>query len=314
MTKKLGQGNAWDKAFLANKKGSFATRDRAFKTWAAVKEFSDRKKWDLTPETISPKQLRIFLEERATKLSARSVQNEASHIRRAIEGSGRDIGNVRDPKNSWSSARLSVPSASRIGGKAAADPEKYAVARGEGRLASDISAGTILSESIGLREKEMIMSGRSLDEWTRDLQKEESKVRGVYLNVIWGTKGDKPRWTYIHPSRVEKAIAAVAEAAESARMNPSGYGHVIHADTLKDQKARYSNALYQAGLRGDDSGHGLRRLFAQDSYRLYREAGHSEKDALRRLSVDLGHGEGRGRWVWNNYLSGGSGAETRGDD
>ena len=311
MAKKLGQGNVWDKAFLANHKGSFATRDRAFKTWVAVQEFSDRKKWDLKPETITPKQVRIFIEERTTKVSARSVQNEASHLRRAIEGAGKKVGNVRDPKNAFSSARLKVPGASRIGGKAAASPEHYAAARE--KMDGDMKAGTGLIEPIGLRKKEMIMAEPSLKEWVRELNKTESSERGCYINVVYGTKGDRPRWVFIPADRVDKAIVAIAAAAASVKENG---GFIIAGGTLKSAMDRYSNCMTKLGLVGDDSGHGLRRLFAHNQYRHYRNAGLSEKDALRRLSMDLGHGDQRGRWVFNNYLSGGEGGAgaSEGDD
>jgi len=46
----------------------------------------------------------------------------------------------------------------------------------------------------------------------------------------------------------------------------------------------------------------LRRAFCRDNYEYYLGEGHTVKEALMLCSRDLGHGEGRGRWVWNNYL------------
>jgi hypothetical protein len=39
-----------------------------------------------------------------------------------------------------------------------------------------------------------------------------------------------------------------------------------------------------------------------DQYKHYLAVGCSEKVALARTSNDLGHGDGRGRWVFNNYI------------
>ena len=50
--------------------------------------------------------------------------------------------------------------------------------------------------------------------------------------------------------------------------------------------------------------HGLRRGWAVTQYHHYVAHGNDEKAALRLLSGDLGHGDGRGRWCFNNYLRG----------
>jgi hypothetical protein len=106
----------------------------------------------------------------------------------------------------------------------------------------------------------------------------------------------------VPPDRLEKVIEAVNVAQEVR----SGQNIVAGVD-LRAAKALYSNELSRAGLTGENSGHGLRRAFAQEQFRHYRDEGFCEADALARLSNDLGHGDGRGRWVWNNYLSGGEG-------
>ena len=296
----MANAQQWDEAFRAKGKGSAATRDRAFRTWSAIGKFAAEKKWGLTPEAITPKQMRQFLEHRAQSVTARSVQLEASHLRRAISGAGRQLNDVRDPKNSWSSARMGVPSASRIGGKAAADPAKYAEARE--LMPEDIRAAIGLVEAIGLRQKEAVMSGDSLKEWARELAKIDSREQGAYLKIIDGTKGGRPRYTFIEPKQIESVSKAVLDAQNS----PAKNGSVIDSANLKDALKRYSNCLYRLGFRGDDSGHGLRRSFAQKQYVYYRETGLDERLALKRLSQDLGHGDGRGTWVKNNYLVGGS--------
>ena len=72
--------------------------------------------------------------------------------------------------------------------------------------------------------------------------------------------------------------------------------HLIEASTLKAARKAYERACSTAGF----ASHGLRRDFAVRQYLYYR--GNTTKEALRLLCQDLGHGDGRGRWVKGNYL------------
>lgn len=292
----------WNRSFQGQKKGSFATRNRAFTTWRALDQFVDQKGWrDVRPETITPKQMRLFLEHRAEEIGARSLQNEASHLRRALGGSGRDIGNVRDPKNTWSNDRMGVDQASRFGGRAAMSESVFERAREH--LREDVRACADLQRCIGLRREESIQAGRSLDQWKNALDQSEKEGRGAFLEVRDGTKGGRERCVWVPLGRVQEVREVIERVREVCRA-----GKIIDAAGLKQAKTVYSNEMRRAGLVGENSGHGLRRAFAQEQYAIYREAGFDERDALARLSQDLGHGDGRGRWVWNNYLAGGEGA------
>ena len=196
---------------------------------------------------------------------------------------------------------MQLAEGSRIGGKAAADPAKWAVAKP--LMPSDVQAVVGLIEEIGMRCKEAVMAGPSLREWGRELEKQESKERGCFLNVSVGTKGGRPRFTFVPPGRVEATQKAVSTAQAVEAIHK---GNLIDAPDLKSALKRYSNALSRHGMSGTDSGHGLRRAWAQQQFGYYRNSGMRENDALKRLSNDLGHGDGRGRWVWNNYLLGGA--------
>lgn len=296
----------WDTAFRHFKTGSKATCDRAWRTWTAVRKFGGEKKWDLAPGTITAKQVRIYLEHRATVISPRCVQNEASHLRRALRGAGQDVPDKKtlrlDKQNPWSSARLKVAPASRVGGKVAADSGRWAEAKAH--MPRDILAVVGLVEVLGLRCREGVMSGESLREWSRELNRPEIKNLGCYIHLHTGSKGGRPRHIFIPASRLEAVQKAVDVAKSVTASNKDGF--LVDAADLERAMKRYSNCMSRLGLVGDDSGHGLRRAWAQDQFAFYREGGMVETEALRRLSNDLGHGDGRGRWVWNNYLMGGS--------
>lgn len=296
----------WQKAFTADAKGSFATRDRALDTFRALEDFAkkgDAKNWDLSPGKITSYQVHLFLKERALTISARSLQNEASHIRRAARGAGQDTKDLKNGKNGWSSKRLGLEPSSRLGHKAAADLKLYAAVRPT--LADDVRAGTILSEAVGLRLKEMVMCGESLPKWAESLRLSQERGADLYLSVWDGAKGGRHRDVFIFPESREKVAAAIQIGLESV----AKYGNVINAEDLKSAMSRYSNALSYAGLTGENSGHGLRRAFAQAQFQGYRDRKIDETKALELLCRDLGHGDGRGRWAWNNYIVGGPGGD-----
>lgn len=289
-------------AFVADKKGGFGTRQRAAGTWRALNQFIEAKHWkNITPETITTKQIRAYIEHRVTDgISPRSVQNEASHIRRACAGVGREIGDVKDPKNNWSSARLGVPEGSRIGGKRAVESERLRQALA--LVPPDVGAALGLSEALGLRRQEAVMAGGSLDDWGRLLDSAKAVGRGAFLPVGHGTKGGRPRFVTVPVQRLDFVQQAVCQAQAQAKVQ---CGRVIDSDDLKAALKRVSNACRRAGLEGEDSAHGIRRLFAQTQFTHYLSEGIETRTALAMLSNDLGHGDGRGRWVWNNYLRGG---------
>lgn len=294
--------NAFKAAFVANKKGGFGTSQRAGATWRALNRFVESKRWkDVNPTTITTKQIRAFVEHRqAQGVSARSIQNEVSHIRRACMGAGREIGDVKDAKNNWSAARLGVPSGSRIGGKRAIDPERLSLALQN--VPPDVAMALRLSEALGLRRQEAVMAGRSLAEWGQALEQAQKAGRGAFLPVGAGTKGGRPRHVLVPLERLASVREVVQKAQEQAAQQK---GRVIDAESLKPALKRVSNACARAGLVGEDSNHGIRRLFAHRQVVHYLRSGLSRDEALARLSNDLGHGDGRGRWVENNYLRGG---------
>lgn len=293
----------WAEKFAAQRQGSGATRDRASQTFRALSDFCDRRHWrDVTPMSITPKQMRLFLEHRleVDKISARSLQNEASHLRRCLEGAGRNLGNIKDDKNAWSSARMGVPEGSRIGARAAINPEVFAAARE--KLSPGVRDCVDLQKELGLRREEAVKAYKSFRDWSKDLDLARAEGRGVFLKVCYGTKTGRERTTWVPPERIEAVQAVVSAVVER-----TGGGPIIEADSGREAKAHYSNQIREAGMVGENSGHGLRRAFVHQQYRYYRDTGLSEPDALSRVSRDLGHGDGRGRWVWNNYLCGGEG-------
>ncbi|HFU8308966.1 TPA: DNA-binding protein, partial [Escherichia coli] len=50
--------------------------------------------------------------------------------------------------------------------------------------------------------------------------------------------------------------------------------------------------------------HSMRYHFSQEARQFYRKSGYGDKEIYARVSMDLGHGDGRGRYVKQVYFKG----------
>lgn len=278
----------FSKSALVNNRASTLTKARMQTTFRALARHAKNARWGaVEPRNLSFKQLKGYVQARlAAGISARGVQNEMSHIRRALEGSGRS----EFAQETCTNKLLDVPSATRKGNGKVVDP---VVLESALKAAQDDTRALIsLSRNLGLREREAISSFKSLKEWERAL------ALGQPIVVREGTKGGRVRSVYVRPEGVEAASSAV-KAALKVMENQK---HLVVSKNLKAAVEQHSDRLAKLGLKGENSGHSLRRAFALDQYKYYLSIGCSEKLALARTSNDLGHGDGRGRWVFNNYI------------
>jgi hypothetical protein len=284
---------AFSNAFTVNAKGGTLTRERASSTWNALARFAKERRMILHPEKMTSKQLMQFVLYRQEQgISSRSIQNEVSHIRRALVGAGRDIGDLKDPKNYFSSARLKVPKGSRIGAKPPAPKDALASLKTE---RADVRAALALQAALGLRMAEAIESASSLAGWANELSEARELGRGAFLPVTEGTKGGRPRYVLVRAENLDTVRDAVTRAYALVKGDD-----LVQSASLESARRLLARACLDAGFQS----HGLRRDWAVRQFLAYRADGKPEKEALRLLSRDLGHGDGRGRWCWNNYLKG----------
>lgn len=64
---------------------------------------------------------------------------------------------------------------------------------------------------------------------------------------------------------------------------------------------RYRNIVRDAGLVGKYAPHSLRYAYSIDAMKYHLEKGFSQKEAEALVSMDLGHGDGRGHYVTRVY-------------
>lgn len=292
MAKTYKQGDSttakFMKAALVDKGAATLTKTRMQTTFKALESFGKQQRWGVVdPASLTAKQLKGFVAARIEEgISARSIQNEMSHVRRALEG----VRRTEFAQGACSNKELGVPSGTRIGSGKVVDPE--VLQRALERAPTDTKALIELSRSLGLREREAIQSANSLREWGRALSQSQPII------VRDGTKGGRARSVVVAPEGLERAL----EAVKAAQAVLEQQKQLVVSKSLKAAVEQHSDRLAKLGLKGGNSCHSLRRAFAMDQYKYYLAAGCSQKVALSRTSNDLGHGDGRGRWVFNNYL------------
>jgi len=275
-------------AALGKKGASIASRQRMRTTFIALEEFAKKNRWGkVDPTNLTFKQFRTFILSRIGVVVDFSVQNEASHIRRALGC----VGRAEFAAVTCSKEALGVPSASRISRAKVINLDVFAAALGKAR--ADTRALLLLEQAIGLRGKEAVQCRDSLQEWKRAI------AAGQPVTVRYGTKGGRVRSVFLCPSKAAEAAAAVDAALKVLE----GQKYLVESANLKAALATNHRRMKKIGISGKDAQHGNRRGFALGQFDYYRgELQMTEKQALATLSNDLGHGDRRGRWVYNCYL------------
>jgi len=113
---------------------------------------------------------------------------------------------------------------------------------------------------------------------------------------VYGTKGNRPRETIIlNAGAVKKALDNALSVAEERN------GRLIDQSNLQKAMNYWHGEIVKAGLTGEYTPHSLRYACTQDAIRHYLAQGFSHREALALTAMDLGHGDGRGRYVAQVY-------------
>jgi len=216
--------------------------------------------------------------DQAKKVSPGTASNWLAHLRGILRAGGnwRVIQQIQ-----VSNHELGIGPRSRIGTKRAMNDEEFSalLARIDDPY---LKALLLLQHAIGLRAMESMRAGPCLERWL-------SRLLGGFdsVEVVFGCKGGRTRSTHIHDRA--QAIEAIRVAIKVLDRN----GHLAPATSLKAAAAWYRNSMYTLGAQG----HRLRYAFACAAVDYYLSQGICEKEAYARVALDLGHGDGRGRWV-----------------
>lgn len=241
-------------------------------------------------EQIKVRHIECYVQARlAQEIGKRTLQNEMAALRGVLQQAGRR--QVAEHERLTNKV-LGLAGASRNGTNRAITPEYYQQVL---EAARDKDAGLAvtleLARLMGLRSQEAVQCCQSLKTWKQALERGETR-----LTVVFGTKGHRPRETIIQDTgAVKKALDNALSVAELRN------GRLIDQPCLQKAMNYWRGALAEAGLTGNYTPHSLRYAWAQDAIRHYLTQGFSDKEALALTSMDLGHGDGRGRYVVQVY-------------
>ncbi|EAO2688102.1 DNA-binding protein [Salmonella enterica] len=225
----------------------------------------------------------------AQGMDKRTLQNEMSMIRIVLRQAGRE--KLADGDR-ISNRAVGIGGASRSGARRAIGSDKYqGVQENARRKDTGLAAALELARLMGLRSQEAVRCPQSFKTWQQALERGETR-----LTVVFGTKGGRPRETVILDAGAVKKTLDNAICITEQR-----HGRLIDRGDLKSAMNYWRNQAGRLGLTGKNSPHSLRYAWAQDAIRHYLAQGFCQKEALAMVAMDLGHGDGRGRYVAQVY-------------
>lgn len=227
-------------------------------------------------------------------ISQRTICNERAALRGVFGSLGKQA--LADPDNPLlSNKTLGLESSSRDGTKIPLSAEEFRKAFAEIELKDRGVAATMqLAYVLGLRTKEAVESCKSITTWKRALETGQNSVR-----VVFGTKGGRPRDTIIIDRVALKHAINYAE-----KVMGKNNGKLIDKPDVRKAIDRYRYHVRRVGLVGEKAPHSMRYHFSQQAKQFYEGKGFSEKEIYAQVSMDLGHGDGRGRYVKQVYFKG----------
>jgi integrase len=246
-------------------------------------------------DSLKARYIESYMEYRKSlHLSNRTLQNEMSVIRGILSEAGKH--RLADPKNErLNNQALGISGVNRDGTKTALTREEFSKAFEKVEKQDRGVAATMrLAYVFGLRTKEAVEACKSLSTWKRAVENNDKSIR-----VVFGTKGGRPRdTTIIDRDDAQRAIAyAQNEIKES--------GNMIDKPGIHQAINRYRYFVRKAGLNGEKAPHSMRYNFAKELADFHKSEGFNEKEVMAMVSMDLGHGDGRGRYVRQVYYRNG---------
>lgn len=283
-------------ATMARLGGSHLTREARERTAAKFAEamFQAGFTHMAKPSDIGGKHIRAYVQMRQQEgLGLRTLQNEMAHIRSTLRAVGKQaVAAAPELTN----AQLDIGGGSRLGTKTAMTHEQYLDVTGcaEKQGRPGMACLITLERYLGLRGNEAIHARTdTLVRWRHEL------TESGRISVLAGTKGGRPRVVSIADK--QSALDAVNSAVDL--VNKQGGFLVVRANGqpaggLKQARRIYHSWAHRIGVRP----HSARYAFARDQLNAYLSQGYSSREALMAVSHDLGHGDGRGRWVKSVYM------------
>jgi site-specific recombinase XerD len=239
---------------------------------------------------IKVRHIECYIQARlAQGIAERTLQNEMASLRKVLQQAERRQV-VEHPR--LTNKALGLAGASRNGTGRAITPEYYhKVLETAHEKDAGLAVTLELARLMGLRSQEAVQCCQSLKTWKQALV--QGKTR---LTVVYGTKGHRPREATVQDTiAVRKALDNALAVAEERN------GRLIDRPGLQQAMNYWRKEIAKAGLTGMYTPHSLRYAWSQDAISHHLAQGFSGKEALALTAMDLGHGDGRGRYVVQVY-------------
>lgn len=278
---------------LADRTGGRATRSARRTTAKQLAECAG--KYGIKDiRQIKPKTISRFINSMRDDRGTRSLQNKMAHVREILREAGR--GQMADEKI-LSNENLGISGGSRIGTHTSITDDVF-YEKIE-HLPEDVRLSAELQRALGLRLAETVGAGRRniLERLERDIKREYAQE----VHISEQTKGGRSRNTTLSEPQYEKAREVIDRAIKYLEKNQREYLIKGKSNTFKSAYDRYSNTMRRAGFEGKISTHSMRYSWAQDRLESYFSDSCDKREARARVAQDLGHGEGRGRWIASVY-------------
>lgn len=277
---------------MGNKKGSHLTIDARKLTYEDFARAMFQKNYQIeTTGQIRTKHLQIYAEVLLTRnLSPRTIDNKLGHLRTALRYAGKGA-MLKEP--AIINKALRGKGGSRVGSKTAMSNERYEYFKSRVQARNPGAALVMeMQRALGLRINEAVQGAcvDQLEAWAIELKSNR-------VGIQRGAKTGRARVANI--AVVERAQAAVDFALIAAKQNG---GFVLHAKNGKSAYDQLRNIYFDVGMKGKESSHSLRYAWSREQIQFYMDQGFSERQARKELSKDLGHGDGRARYVAMVYL------------
>lgn len=271
--------------------GSFKTRDARQGALSRLADHLQDKNIQIkSVDHLKAKHVQSFVAARKeVGVGIRTLQNDLSALRGVLR-----LINREKLAEQISNSALGVTGGCRDGTKLAISPTRFdELSARVGAKDEGVAAVVRLEAALGLRAEEGVKGCKSLSTWLRQLE------AGQPLRVIYGTKGGRPR--DVSPADRPRALEAVKAALALAKHQG---GVLVTKPNERQAMDRYSYVMRSCGFTGKESGHAIRYAFAQAQIRHYIGEGYSWREACALTSMDLGHGDGRGRYIAQVYGQG----------
>lgn len=148
---------------------------------------------------------------------------------------------------------------------------------------------------LGLRRREALMCGRSLQLWCDMIT--QGNLR---LPVERGAKNKRPRRTEVLEGHVDETLAAIHAALEFCRHRDLELVTGCR-DDLESAKSRLKKFFERLPMRRERGSHSLRYTYAVDFANTLLDKGAPPVDVLIALSDRLGHGPSRAKMILDVY-------------